>query len=87
MKFKRAMFCELPDLGTEIIDAHTTFACAEVIGEPSLDQKIRDLAAQLGLSAYDLEMIQGITDESIYSPEALESRWPAKPQQHLSVVA
>lgn len=87
MKFKRAMFCELPDLGTEIVNAHAEFVCAKVIGEPSIDQQIRELASQLGLSAYDLAMIQGITDESIYSPEALEARWPSKPQQHLSVVA
>lgn len=87
MKFKRAMFCELPDIGTEVLDAHVTYVHAQQVGEPFIDHQIRTLATALGLSEYDLEMIQAITDDSLYSPEALESRWPEKPQQHLSVVA
>lgn len=85
MKIKRAMFCELPDLATGVVAVRPAYVQSS--GEPYIDPQTRQLAVQLGLSEYDLEMIHAITDESLYSPEALESRWPEKPQQFLSVVA
>lgn len=71
MKLHRSMLCE------PVQTAH----------EMHLSLEISQLAAQLGLSDEDLEMIQALGNESVYSAEAMESRWTHQKQQHLSVVA